>query len=156
MKRVALLTTAVLGLALLVLFGCHDSTEVTGPSAVISTATYTLTVSGSGTGSGVVTSSPAGISCTITDGHAASTGCIKAFPQGQVVTLTATHANGTAFGGWLNVPVCTGLGTCTFKMTANRTVSAVFRKGPFTVRITSGSRAREPAGSRASPGSRPL
>ena len=138
MKRVALLTTAVLGLALLVLYGCRDTTEVTEPSAVITTVTYTLTVSGSGTGSGVVTSSPTGINCTITDGHAASTGCIKAFPQGQTVTLTATHANGTAFGGWLNVPICTGLGTCTFKMTANRTVSAVFRKGPFTVKITSG------------------
>ena len=138
MKRLALLTTAVLGLVLLVLYGCRDTTEVTEPSAVITTVTYTLTVSGSGTGSGVVTSSPTGINCTITDGHAASTGCIKAFPQGQTVTLTATHANGTAFGGWLNVPICTGLGTCTFKMTANRTVSAVFRKGPFTVKITSG------------------
>ena len=138
MKRLALITTAVLGLALLVLYGCHDTPEVTGPSAAI-TATFTLTVSGSGTGSGVVTSSPTGINCTITDGHAASTGCIKAFPQGQTVTLTATHATGTAFGGWLNVPVCTGLGTCTLKLTGNRTVSAVFRKGPFTVKITSGS-----------------
>jgi hypothetical protein len=139
MKRLALLTTAVLGLALLVLYGCHDSTEVTGPSTAITTVTYTLTVSGSGTGSGVVTSSPTGINCTITDGDAASTGCIKAFPQGQSVTLTATHANGTAFGGWLNVPICTSLGTCTFKMSANRAVSAVFRKGPFLVKITSGS-----------------
>ena len=138
MKRLALLTTAVLGLALLVLYGCHDAAEVTGPSAAI-TATFTLTVSGSGTGSGVVTSSPTGINCTITDGHAASTGCIKAFPQGQSVTLTATPANGTAFGGWLNVPICTSLGTCTFKMSANRAVSAVFRKGPFLVKITSGS-----------------
>ena len=139
MKRVALLTTAVLGLALLVLFGCHDSTDVTEPSAVVTAATYTLTVSGSGTGSGVVKSTPVGITCTITDGHAASTGCTKAFPQGQTVTLTATPASGTAFGGWLNVLVCRTLGACTFKMTANRTVSAVFRKGPFTVRITSGS-----------------
>jgi galactose oxidase-like protein/glyoxal oxidase-like protein/List-Bact-rpt repeat protein len=139
MKRVALLTTAVLGLVLLVLYGCHDAADVTEPSAVITTVTYTLTVSGSGTGSGVVKSTPLGITCTITDGHAASTGCTKAFTQGQTVTLTATPANGTAFGGWLNVLVCRSLGTCTFKMTANRTVSAVFRKGPFTVRITSGS-----------------
>jgi hypothetical protein len=47
MKRVALLITAVLGLALLVLYGCRDAADVTEPSAVITTATYTLTVGGS-------------------------------------------------------------------------------------------------------------
>src|SRR4029079_1953229 len=68
-----------------------------------------------------------------------STGCTKAFPQGQTVTLTATPAAGTAFGGWLNVLVCTSLGTCTFTLTSKQTVAAGFRKGPFTVKITSGS-----------------
>ncbi len=139
MKRLALLTTAALGLALLVLYGCRDTTEVTGPSTAVTAATYTLTITGSGTGSGVVKSTPTGITCTITNGQAASTGCTKAFPQGQTVTLTATPAAGTAFGGWLNVLACKSLGSCTFKLTSNRTVPAVFRKGPFTVKITSGS-----------------
>ena len=141
MKRFVLFTTTALGLALLLLYGCRDTTEVTGPSTAVTAATYTLTVSGSNTGSGVVKSTPTGITCTITNGQAASTGCIKAFPQGQTVTLTATPAAGSAFGGWLNVLVCKSLGSCTFKLTSNRTVSAVFRKGPFTVKITSGSQA---------------
>jgi hypothetical protein len=128
-----------LGLALLFLHACHDTTEITEPSTAVTAVSFTLTVSGSGTGSGVVKSNPVGINCTITDGHAASTGCTKAFSQGLAVTLTATPGTGTAFGGWLNIAACSGLGTCTFKMTANRTVSAVFRKGPFIVKITSGS-----------------
>ena len=98
MKRLALLATAALGLALLLLYGCRDTTEVTGPSTAVTAATYTLTITGSGTGSGVVKSTPTGITCTITNGKAASTGCAKAFPQGQTVTLTATPAAGTAFG----------------------------------------------------------
>ena len=156
MKRLALLTMVVLGLAVLVLYGCHDSTEVTEPSAVVTAATYTLTVSGSGTGSGVVKSTPLGISCTITDGHAALHRLYQGLYPG-----TDGHADRNSRERHrvrrlaLNVLVCKSLGTCTFKMTANRTVSAVFRKGPFTVRITSGSQGPGPAGSRASPGSRP-
>ena len=87
MKRLVLFTTTALGLALLLLYGCRDTTEVTGPSTAVTAATYTLIVSGSNTGSGVVKSTPTGISCTITNGQAASTGCAKAFPRARPSSL---------------------------------------------------------------------
>jgi hypothetical protein len=137
MKPFALLAVAVLVLGFVLLHACRDTSELTQPSTVIAAATVKLTVSGSGNGTGVVTSSPAGINCTITAGAAASTGCTKSFSQGVVVTLTAKPANGHAFGGWSNVAGCSGTGTCAVKMTGDRAVTAVFRKGPFTIKISS-------------------
>src|SRR4029453_5881422 len=59
---------------------------------------------------GVVTSSPAGINCTITAGVAAATGCVARFNQGIVVTLTPSTQLGHAFKEWYNA--CTGSGAC--------------------------------------------
>ena len=96
----------------------------------------TLTVKGGGgTGNGVVTLSPAGITCTITAGVAAASGCIAKFNQGVVVTLTPSTQLGHAFKTWYNA--CTGSGACKVTMSVNRTVAARFLKGPFTVKITS-------------------
>ena len=61
---------------------------------------YTLTVSGGGTGSGMVTTSPQAISCTITNGDAAATGCSWSFAVGQSVTLTASAASGSYLKAW--------------------------------------------------------
>src|SRR5688572_5809516 len=61
---------------------------------------YTLTVSGGGTGSGTVTTSPQAISCTITNGDAAATGCSWNFAVGQSVTLTASAASGSFLKAW--------------------------------------------------------
>ena len=69
----------------------------------------TLTISGNGSGNGTVTSSPAGINCTITDGVAAATGCSAQFTSGVTVTLTAKAKSGSSFVGWLGA--CTGLVT---------------------------------------------
>jgi galactose oxidase len=85
----------------------------------------------------VVTSVPLGINCRITAGVIATTGCSALFDNGKVVKLTATPAAGHSFTGWGNA--CTGKGTCSVTMTAARTVSAQFLKGPFTIRISAGS-----------------
>ncbi len=69
---------AAAGLGLLV-FACENVEEVTQQSAVTTALTYKLTVTAAGTGNGVVTSSPAGINCTITPGVAATTGCSGTF-----------------------------------------------------------------------------
>ena len=61
---------------------------------------YTLTVSGGGTGSGMVTTTPQAISCTITNGDAAATGCSWSFAIGQSVTLTASAASGSYLKAW--------------------------------------------------------
>ena len=134
MRPAALLTLGA-ALALVVVYACEDTQEPTRPSAADAVIQYRLTLSGLGTGSGVVTSSPAGINCTVTAGVTGSTGCTALYTQGVTVTLTAKPAAGHAFGGW--VKQCTGTGTCVLKMTIGRSLSAEFRKGPFTIRISS-------------------
>ena len=128
--------SAALALTLVAVNACNDQSEPNQPSAATAFVTYRLTVTGLGTGNGKVTSSPAGINCTITAGKAAATGCAFSFNQGTTVTLTATPAAGHAFGGWGQF--CTGLAPCKVRMGTNRQVSAEFRKGPFTIQISSG------------------
>jgi hypothetical protein len=61
---------------------------------------FPLKISGGAGGSGHVTSSPAGISCTITTGAAGTTGCTANFASGASVTLTATAASGSYLKAW--------------------------------------------------------
>jgi len=86
-------------------------------AATFNIGTYTLKVTHGGTGKGTVTSSPAGINCTVT--------CSATFNSGTVVTLTATAATGSAFTGWSGA--CTGTGACTVTMTASKSVTATFK-----------------------------
>jgi hypothetical protein len=130
------LACLVLALGLLVFNACSDSPEITRPSTATATVSHRLTVTGLGTGNGVVTSNRGGINCAITAGTAAATGCTALFSQGVSVTLTARPASGHSFVGWGKA--CTGTGTCKLTMSVGRVVSAKFLKGPFTIRISSG------------------
>jgi hypothetical protein len=93
------------------------------------TATFTilereLTVDAAGTGSGMITSSPSGISCTASSG-AKSGRCAAQFDHPTQVTLTATANSATsAFTGWSGA--CTGTGVCVVTMTEARNVTAAF------------------------------
>lgn len=130
----ALLLSA--GAALAFLHGCQDTPEPTDPALAVTVIQKTLTVTGSGSGDGVVTSSPVGINCTVTAGVAAATGCKAQFNKGTVVVLTAVPKSGHSFLRWFGY--CSGSGTCTVPMTTDRSVQARFLKGPFTVKISSG------------------
>jgi hypothetical protein len=82
--------------------------------------TFTLGVSTTGAAAsrGVITSSPAGISC--------NTSCSAAFATGTIVTLTVkTNGNGV-FGGWGGA--CSGSGACSVTMDANKTVTATINR----------------------------
>jgi Divergent InlB B-repeat domain/PASTA domain/Domain of unknown function DUF11 len=83
----------------------------------------TLTVTRAGTGSGAVTSSPAGISCGAV--------CSIQFSHGATVTLSAAAASGSTFTGWSGA--CSGTGSCTVSMTADRSVTASFARVPKCV-----------------------
>jgi hypothetical protein len=78
---------------------------------------HTLSVAKAGAGGGSVSSSPAGIDC----GGA----CSAPFYQGTAVTLTAAPAAGSSFAGWSGGG-CSGTGTCTTTMDADKTVTAAF------------------------------
>jgi hypothetical protein len=58
-----------------------------------------------GNGSGVITSQPTGINCTITNGNG-SGACSAFFPVGTVVRLDARAAAGSQFLGWRGLPGC--------------------------------------------------
>jgi hypothetical protein len=79
--------------------------------------THTLSVSKLGTGSGTVTSSPSGIHCGME--------CSQDYLSGTLVTLSALAEANSSFTGWTGA--CSGTGSCTVTMSAERSVAATFR-----------------------------
>ncbi|MCC7054722.1 MAG: hypothetical protein IT355_15730 [Gemmatimonadaceae bacterium] len=90
--------------------------------------TQGVTITGGGTGTGLVTSVPAGIACTITAGVVGGT-CATTFPAHTVVTLTATTSGLSSFSGYSGACVAT---TCTLTMVTGTTasVTAQFQAPP--------------------------
>lgn len=94
-----------------------QQTGSTAAMTLSATANPVLTVTKAGTGSGLVSSSPSGISCGAT--------CEAQFAQGTTVTLTRTAASGSHFQSWGGA--CSGGGaTCTVTMSQARNVTATF------------------------------
>jgi hypothetical protein len=95
---------------------------------------FTIRISGgtTGTGSGTVRTqsglTPA-ISCVITNGAAAATGCSATYPAYTTLTLTATAAAGNSFTGWGAPCSGSGTGTCQHTVIQNRTIAATFVPG---------------------------
>ncbi|MEN9647329.1 MAG: hypothetical protein RLY57_133 [Candidatus Parcubacteria bacterium] len=78
---------------------------------------YLLAVTLAGTGNGMVTSSPAGISCGAT--------CESLYSHGNSVSLTASPVMGSLFIGWSGGG-CSGTGACVVTMTSATAVTAEF------------------------------
>jgi len=78
-----------------------------------------VTVSVTGTGTGLVTSSPAGLTCGPYE--VTYTGW---FAEGATVTLTATPDAGQVFVGWTGA--CTGTAPCEVEVIGPQTVGALF------------------------------
>lgn len=97
-----------------------DVTAATSVTATFTLQTFALTVARTGTGTGVVSSSPAGITCGAT--------CSASFGFGTAVTLTAAASPGSVFTGWSGGG-CTGTGVCTVTVTAATSVTASFVPG---------------------------
>ena len=91
--------------------------------------TSAVTVSAIGNGSGMITSSPAGITCSY-NGTATSGTCSFSFPSGTSVMLTGTATvPGSTLAGWLGF--CSALGTNTCQtIAADLTTTAVFSVPP--------------------------
>ena len=81
---------------------------------------FSLDVSRVGLGAGTVRSNPDGIDC--------GTKCWASFASAAVVTLTATPAGGSTFLGWGGD--CSGTGTCSVTMNANKNATAAFDVAP--------------------------
>lgn len=87
---------------------------------------YNLNVVKPGTGSGVVSSTPAGISC--------GADCNESYTHGTLVTLTAVASVGSTFSGWSGA--CSGTGTCVVTMDGAKNVSATFTLQQFAMTVT--------------------
>lgn len=83
-------------------------------------------VSKDGTGSGKVTSTPSGIDC--------SSDCTESYRNGTEVEFTATADPGSVFSGWHGA--CTGIGTCTVRVTGTTNLIATFSTTDTTYRLT--------------------
>jgi hypothetical protein len=91
------------------------------------TSTITLTVAHDGSGSGMVTSSPEGISCPTT--------CNADFAQGSEVTLAAFPAAGSFFSGWAG-PVNANGESCTITANQPTTVTAIFTLESYVLTVS--------------------
>jgi phospholipase C len=90
-------------------------------------SSYQLTITAPAAGTGIVTSSPAGISCP--------TACLATFTAGTEVTLTATPAANYTFAGWSGA--CSGTSACIVDMNAAETVSATFTLLSYQLTVAS-------------------
>jgi len=90
---------------------------------------YTLSVTTNGAGSGTVTGN--GINCPGT--------CSVSIVQGTVVMLTETSSPTSTFGGWGGGGPCFGFGTtCTFAISGNTSVTAMFNISSYTLTTSVG------------------
>ncbi|MEI2711383.1 MAG: CARDB domain-containing protein [Chitinophagaceae bacterium] len=100
-----------------------DRVDPTTVFLVPSIPVHSLTVNKSGSGTGVVTSSPGGISCGLD--------CVEAYDEGSQVTMTATPTSGSTFTGWSGAG-CSGTGTCQVTIGSDQTATATFAANPPT------------------------
>jgi hypothetical protein len=128
--------------------GSSSTCTLTMNAAKSVTATFTnqpvLTVNISGNGHGTVTSNPSGINC-----NPSNDPCLKPFPEGTTVTLTADPDNtDSTFGGWTgpNAGACMAL-TCQVTMNGDRSVTATFELKPvLSVTVVGGGTVSIPTG----------
>jgi M6 family metalloprotease-like protein len=93
-------------------------------TAFFPTVSYALTVQGAGPGTGTVTSSPGGISCTVTAGAVSGT-CSTPVVGATPVTLTAAPNNASLFSQWTNAGACLHALAC--DLTVNQATSLTAR-----------------------------
>lgn len=105
---------------------CSFTLNAAGTVTASFTKQWLLTVSRPGTGSGTVSGGP--IDC--------GSSCSALVDAGTVTSLSASPTNGSIFTGWGGD--CSGTGTCSPAMDANRSVSATFvlPTDQFTLTVT--------------------
>jgi hypothetical protein len=81
----------------------------------------TVTIDSAGAGAGTVSSSPAGLGCSLSAGS----NCTGSFPLGTSLTLTAAATTGT-FGSWAGCDSISGATCIINNLTGNVTVTVTF------------------------------
>jgi hypothetical protein len=117
---------------------CEVTLDVSRTATAVfsaSPSTVPLHISGGAGGTGQVSSVPQGITCVITSGTAATTGCSANFAAGASVTLGIIASSGNYIKAWAGAgcdTAGTGVGSvrgaCTFKMSAAQDVVVSFER----------------------------
>ncbi len=114
--------------------GTASTVTVTMNKAVNCTATFlqqvTLTVNPLTNDAGLITSTPAGISCQVSGG----TGCSQIFDGGTPVTLAVQNLGSYLFTGWQET-ACANAATTGITLTADLTCSAQFTLDPLIANL---------------------
>jgi len=97
------------------------------------TQTFQLSVSTAGDGFGMIFGSNNTINCGVNSGADI---CTAKFRNGTSVTLTAAAANDSVFSGWSGA--CSGSGSCTLTMNANKNVMADFSLKTYKINVSAG------------------
>lgn len=107
-----------------------DAATATGFQVTVLTKGFRLAVSRGGDGAGTVTSSGPGIACGMS--------CAAVYDAGTVVTLTAsTNGASSTLAGFVGCDSVSGL-QCTVRMSASRSVSALFARRPTLSVVVNG------------------
>ena len=95
--------------------------HVTAQTCPILGSSNNFAVSKTGVGTGLITTTPAGVSC--------GPQCAATFATNAALTVSATPDPGSIFSGWSGN--CAGSGTSTFALTTNTSCTANFDTFPF-------------------------
>ena len=112
----------------IMLIGYADYANV-NLTAAFPALSYALTVQGAGAGTGSVTSSPAGITCTVTAGTATGT-CSIPVIAATPVTLTAVPNVASLFSLWTNAGACSHALACDLTVSQATSPTARFILAP--------------------------
>jgi hypothetical protein len=102
-------------------------TATFNPEAPTPSPKHTLTVNGTGSGGGTVTSSPAGIDCTISAGST-SGACAADYDEGTDVSLAWNDDDDSHFKGWSGA--CSGTAPCAVTMDDDKAVTVWYNDRP--------------------------
>lgn len=119
--------------AVLTVAACSGGPAAPKPTEVPGTVVLTVSVAGA-TADGRVTSSPAGIDCSLTNSTPGGT-CTASFRRNSAVTLTATAGAGSNFGVWSGG--CSGSNSsCVVTLSSAASAGAAFTPIPVAVTTT--------------------
>ena len=93
------------------------------------TASFNYNLNKGTSGNGTISSSAGGLACTPASGYTSCT----SYPPGTVVTVTNTPATGHYFSGWSGA--CSGTGTCSLTLNAERSVTASFTPTSYPLSV---------------------
>ena len=125
---------------MVVLLGCSSSDGSIEPPPGVPVYTFAIQSLGDGFGTVRATASRGPeLTCVITAGVVAASGCGGDYDSGTVLTLAATNGAGSSFQSW-DVTSCGSANPCVVKLAGPLTVGATFSLDAVAASLTVGPR----------------